>query len=72
MPTMPGGSDDVVMLKAGRLISIDSAAVTDTDALSVTRTVKLLGPEVPVEPAIVPPAERFNPGGSDPLATVHV
>ena len=69
---MPAGSDDVVIVKDGKLIVIDSAAVTETDALSVTRTVKLLGPGVPVEPEIVPPAERLIPGGNDPLANDHV
>ena len=43
---MPAGSDDVVMLRAGGLIVSDSAAVAETDALSVTRTVKLLDPAV--------------------------
>jgi hypothetical protein len=69
---MPAGSDVVVMLRACKLIVIDSAAVTEADALSVTRTVKLFGPGVPVEPAIVPPAERLNPGGNDPPANDHV
>src|SRR5436305_1773189 len=46
------------MLKAGGLIVIDRGAVMDTDALSVTRTVKLLGPAVPGDPDIVPPAGR--------------
>ena len=72
MPTMPAGSEDVVTLKVGKLMVIDNAAVTETDALSVTRTAKSLGPGVPVTPEIVPPAARLNPGGSDPLATVHV
>ena len=53
------------------MIVIDNGVVTETDALSVTRTAKLLGPGVPVTPEIVPPAARMNPGGSDPLATVH-
>ena len=68
---MPAGSDDVVMLNAGGLIVIDKAAVVDTDALSVTRTVKLFGPAVPGVPDIVPPAARVNPEGSDPADTVH-
>jgi hypothetical protein len=71
MPTMPAGSDDVVILRAGKLIVIDNAAVTETDALSVTRTEKLVGPGVPVTPEIVPLADRLNPGGSDPLTNVH-
>ena len=59
------------MPNAGGLMVIDRAAVADTDALSVTLTVKLLGPAVPGVPDIVPPAARFNPAGSDPLATDH-
>ena len=43
----------------------------ETDALSVTRTVKLFGPAVPGVPDIVPPAARVNPEGSDPADTVH-
>ena len=68
---MPAGSEDVEMLKAGGLIVIDKEAVVDTDALSVTRTVKLLGPAVPGVPDIVPPVARVNPAGSDPTDTVH-
>ena len=68
---MPAGSEDVVMLNAGGLIVSDRAAVVETDALSVTRTVKLFGPAVPGVPDIVPPAARVNPAGSDPADTVH-
>jgi hypothetical protein len=71
VPTVPAGNEDVVMPKAGGLIVRDSAAVTDTDALSVSFTVKLLGPAPPGVPDIVPPAERLNPDGNDPLATDH-
>jgi hypothetical protein len=39
---MPAGRDDVVILKVGGLIVSDNAAVVETDALSVTRTMKLL------------------------------
>ena len=53
-------------------VHVAGVSSTETDALSVTRTVKLLGPGVPVTPEIVPPAARLNPGGSDPLTTVHV
>ena len=59
------------MLKAGGLIVIDKEAVVETDALSVTRTVKLLGPAVPGVPDIVPPAPRVNPEGSDPTDTTQ-
>ena len=68
---MPAGSDDVVIPKAGGLMVIDKPAVAETDALSVTRTVKLLGPAVPGVPDSVPPAARLNPAGNVPLATDH-
>ena len=67
---MPAGRDDVLMPRAGALIVSVSAAVADTDALSVTFTLKLLGPAVVGVPDIVPPA-RLNPDGKDPLATDH-
>jgi hypothetical protein len=69
---VPAGSDDVVIPRAGGLIASESAAVAETDALSVTRTVKLLDPAVPGVPDIVPPAARLSPAGNDPLATDHV
>ena len=50
----------------------ESAAVAEADALSVTRTKKLLDPAVPGVPDIVPPATRLSPAGNDPLATDHV
>ena len=53
------------------MIVSDSGAVVETDALSVTRTVKLLDPALPGVPDMVPPAARFNPAGSDPPATFH-
>ena len=58
-------------LAAGGLIVSDSAAVAEADALSVTFTVKLLVPAAPGVPDMVPPAERLNPAGSDPLAIDH-
>ena len=70
-PTVPAGSDDVVILKVSGLIVSDNAAVEETDALSVTRTVKVFGPAVVGVPDIVPPAARFNPAGSDPADTDH-
>ena len=69
---MPAGSDDVVIPRAVGLMVSESAAVAEADALSVTRTVKLLDPAVPGVPDIVPPAARLSPAGSDPLATDHV
>ena len=68
---MPAGNDDVVIPRVGGLIVNESAAVAVADALSVTRTVKLLDPAVPGVPDIVPPADRLIPAGSDPLATDH-
>ena len=68
---MPAGSDDVVIAKVGGLIVSDSAAVVDADALSVTRTVKLLVPAATGVPAKVPLADRVNPDGGTPLASVH-
>jgi hypothetical protein len=70
-PTVPAGSDAVVIPKAGELMVIDNAAVADADALSVTRTVKLLDPAVPGVPDMVPAAARLNPAGNVPLATDH-
>jgi hypothetical protein len=40
-------------------------------APSVTFTVKLLDPAAVGVPDIVPPADRLNPAGNDPLATDH-
>jgi hypothetical protein len=71
VPTVPAGSDDVVIPKAGAVMASESAAVVDTWALSVTRTVKLLVPAAPGVPDIVPLADRVNPDGGVPLATVH-
>jgi hypothetical protein len=60
------------MLNAGGLIASDNAAVVETDALSVTLTVKLLDPAALGVPDIVPPADKLNPVGSDPAETDHV
>ena len=59
------------MVKAGGLIVNDNGAVADTDALSVTLTVKLDGPAAVSVPDIVLP-EILNPAGSDPLVSDHV
>ena len=69
---MPAGSDDVVITRAGGLTLTDSAAVAVADALSVTRTVKLLDPAAVGVPASVPPAAILNPAGSEPLARAQV
>jgi len=68
---VPAGSEEVVTLNPGPLTIKDSGAVADTEALSVTLTVKLDGPAVVGVPEIVPP-ERLSPAGSDPLATDQV
>ena len=47
----------------------ESAAVADADAPSVTFAVKLLDPAPVGVPEMMPPADRLNPAGSDPLAT---
>src|SRR5947209_11703711 len=71
VPTVPAGSDEVVIPKGGALMVSVSAAVAETDALSVTLTVKLLDPAVPGVPDSVPPAARLSPPGKVPLATDH-
>ena len=68
---MPAGNVAVVMVNAGALIASDNGAVADTDALSVTLTVKLDDPAAVGVPEIAPPA-RFSPAGSDPVATDQV
>src|ERR1019366_6450754 len=68
---VPAGSDDVVIPKADGLTLIYKSAVAEVDALSVTRTVKLLDPGVPGVPDMVPAAARLNPAGNVPLATDH-
>jgi hypothetical protein len=67
----PAASDEVVILNVGGLIVNDSAAVVETDALSVTFTVKLLVPIVPGVPDIVPPADKVKPAGGVPTDTDH-
>ena len=68
---MPAASEAVVIVNAGELIVNDNGAVVDTDALSVTLTVKLDDPAAVGVPAIVLP-EIPNPAGSDPVAIDHV
>ncbi len=51
---------------------IDNAAVAEADALSVTFTVKLLGPAAVGVPEIVPFRRERQPRRQlDPLAIVH-
>jgi hypothetical protein len=61
----------VVTDNAGGLMTTDRAAVAETEALSVTFTVKLLDPAAPGVPERVPSVERFKPPGSDPPDTDH-
>ena len=68
---VPAGRLDVVTDTGGGVIVSDSDAVADPDALSVARTVKLLGPAAPGVPDMEPPAESVRPAGRDPLATDH-
>jgi len=68
---VPAGNEEVVMVNAGALIASDRGAVVDTDALSVTLTVKLDGPVAVGVPAIVLP-EIPSPVGSDPVAIDQV
>jgi len=68
---VPAGNVAVVMVNAGALIANDNGAVADTDALSVTLTVKLDGPAAVGMPDIVLP-EMPSPAGSVPVATDHV
>ena len=68
---MPAGSDAVVIVKAGLIVS-DSAFVVVPFALSVTFTVKLLDSAVPGVPEIVPPVDKVNAAGSVPTDTVQV
>ena len=71
VPTVPVGSAVVVICSAGAFTVIANDALADTDALSVTFTVKLLVPAALGVPVIDEPF-RLNPGGSDPLAIDHV
>jgi len=59
------------MVNAGAPIVNANGAVVDTDALSVTLTVKLDGPVAVGVPAMVLP-EIPSPAGSDPVAIDHV
>ena len=65
MPAVTDGSEAVVILRAA-LTVIDKALVAVTEALSVTRTVKLVPAAVGV-PEITPvEAARVNPVGREP------
>ena len=68
---VPAGRVDDVTDTCGGLIVSERDAVADPDALSVARTVKLLGPAALGVPDMAPPAESVRPAGRDPLATDH-
>jgi len=68
---VPAGSDVVVIPNGRGLMVSDNALVADSNVLSVTRTVKVLVPDVAAVPARVPVADRVNPVGSAPPATAH-
>jgi hypothetical protein len=70
-PTVPGGTEDVVIINAGALMRIDRAALAEPEPLSVTLTVKLEGPAAAGVPEMVPP-ERLSAAGRDPVATAQV
>lgn len=70
-PVVPNGSEEVVMVNAGELMTMVSAAVAEAVAPSVSLTVKLEGPGAVGVPEIVLP-ESIKPAGSDPVATDQV
>ena len=59
-----------MMVRAGGLIVIESGAVADPEALSVTLTVKFAVPALVGVPDIAPPPS-VRPAGRDPVATDH-
>ena len=61
----------VLMLKCGALIKIERGAFAETEALSVTLTVKLDDAAAVGVPEIVLP-ERLKPAGRVPVATAQV
>ena len=69
---MPAGRDDVVIFNGPGLITSESEAVADADALSVAFTVKLAVPAVVGVPEMVPLVPRLSPAGSVPVDTDHV
>jgi hypothetical protein len=71
-PTAPGGSDDVVMVRAGESMVSDRMAVVDADELSVALTVNLEGPIAVAVPETNPLGLRVRPSGKAPLTSDHV
>jgi len=68
---MPAGNEEVLMFNAGALIVSDNVVLADTDALSVSLTVKLEDPGAVGVPEMVP-AARLSPAGSAPPVIVQV
>src|SRR5207253_880255 len=72
-PTVPAGSDDVVIPKGGALMVSDSAFVVLPPPLSVNPAVKAAVPGVEGVPLITPvDAARLNPCGNVPTDIVQV
>jgi hypothetical protein len=66
---LPGGSEEVVMLRAAAFTASDSAAVSDLFPRSVAFTVKFADPADKGIPAMVPVGDRAKPVGSEPAVT---
>jgi hypothetical protein len=71
VPTTPLGNDDVETVSVAGLMVMVSDAVAFLEALSVTRTVKVLDPAVVGVPEMVAPV-RVSPAGRVPLASDQV
>ena len=61
----------MVMVRTGGVTGSEKALVADTDALSVTRIVKLEDPTIVGVPDMTPP-DRPSPAGNDPVAKDQV
>jgi hypothetical protein len=61
----------VVIRKPAGATAIESEAVIETDAPSITLTVKLLDPAVVGVPEMAPLDASVRPPGSDPVAMLH-
>ena len=71
-PTVPAGSDDVVMVNGGGATVMLSDCVAVAFELSFTCTVKFAGPAVVGVPLMVPLAASNRPEGSEPRVVDHV
>ena len=72
MPTVPAGSDDVVIANAGLIVN-DNAFVATPPPLSANRTVKAAVPAAEGVPLMIPvDAARFKPAGKVPDDIVQV